>query len=127
MLLLMCSVPGSTQQIQLDTGLDRGVEARKQHVQLLTDSVDVPAGRAQEIELRFRVQPGFHINSHTPHDELLIPTSLQVAGNGVRVGGERYPSGSAFRLPGGGDTLDVYQGEFRVHLSLTAARGESTL
>ncbi len=28
------------------------------------------------VELRFKVADGFHVNSHTPKSELLIPTNL---------------------------------------------------
>ncbi len=99
------------------------------HVELVSDAVQVLAGQPQEVELRFRVDEGFHINSHTPKDELLIPTVLKLdAGSGVKVEGEQYPKGSTFRLPlGSGETLDVYQGEFRVKVRLMASKGASTL
>jgi hypothetical protein len=103
--------------------------AHKGHVELLSDAVEVMAGEPQVVELRFRVQDGFHINSHTPKDELLIPTALQLnPAGGVRVVGEQYPKGSTFRLPlGSGETLDVYQGEFRVTVRLVVPKGASTL
>lgn len=117
-------------QIQLG-GLgqaDRPAEARKQHVELLTDSVDVPAGKPQDIELRFRVQPGFHINSHTPKDQLLIPTVLKLDEGKARVSEAQYPAGTSFHLPiGSGEDLDVYQGEFRVRLRVVAPSGSSVL
>jgi DsbC/DsbD-like thiol-disulfide interchange protein len=107
---------------------DRGAQAKRQHVELLTDAIAVEAGRPQDVELRFRVEPGFHINSHTPKDELLIPTVLTVDAGGLRVRDEQYPAGTAFRLAiGAGETLEVYEGEFRVRLRVTARRGASTL
>jgi hypothetical protein len=46
----------------------------------------------------------------------------------VKVAGEEYQPGSAFRLQvGAGETLDVYQGEFRVTVRMVAPRGASTL
>ena len=36
----------------------------------------VTRGRANGVDLRFRVEPGFHINSNKPAAEYLIPTSL---------------------------------------------------
>jgi hypothetical protein len=115
-------------QIQL-SGLSAAAQAKRQHVELLTDSVQVTAGKAQDVELSFRVEPGFHINSHTPKDELLIPTVLKVdAGQRIRNVSESYPNGTSYRLPiGDGETLDVYQGEFRVRVHLVAARGDSTM
>lgn len=114
-------------QIQLG-GLDRTTEAKKQHVELLTDSLQLTANKPQDIELRFRVEPGFHINSHKPKDELLIPTELKLDSGSFRIAKEQYPLGSHFRLQiGSGEDLDVYQGEFRVALRMEAPKGDSTL
>jgi hypothetical protein len=105
--------------------------AHKGHVVLLSDVVDVVAGAPQMVELRFRVDDGFHINSHTPKDELLIPTELRVnTASGVKVVEEQYQKGSAFQLGpsgGAGEMLDVYQGEFRVSVRVVAPKGASTL
>lgn len=114
-------------QIQLG-GFDRATEAKKQHVVLLTDSLQLTANKPQDIELRFRVEPGFHINSHKPKDELLIPTELKLDSNAFHIANEQYPPGSHFRLQvGSGEDLDVYQGEFRVALRIEAPKGDSTL
>jgi hypothetical protein len=127
---LAAGVAGA-QQIQLggDALGQPRASAGKSHVELLSDSVTVEAGKPQVIELRFRVQAGFHINSHKPKDELLIPTVLKLDDlAGFKVLSEVYPAGTSFRLPvGAGDTLDVYQGEFRVSLRVVAPRGASTL
>lgn len=113
---------------QIDFG-DRVAESKKGHVVLLTDSVEIAAGSPQDVEIRFRVDPGYHINSHAPKDELLLPTALKLeAVEGVKISGEQYPAGTAFRLQvGDGEVLDVYQSEFRVRLRLVAQRGTSTL
>jgi DsbC/DsbD-like thiol-disulfide interchange protein len=124
-LVAVLGLSASAQEIQLGAA----PVAHKGHVELLSDAVDVKAGEPQVVELRFRVQDGFHINSHTPNDELLIGTALQLnPANGVKVVEEQYPKGSTFRLPlGSGATLDVYQGEFRVSVRLVAPKGSSTL
>ena len=114
-------------QIQLG-GLDRTTEAKKQHVELLTDSLQLTANKPQDVELRFRVETGFHINSHKPKDELLIPTELKLEPGSFHIANAQYPPGSHFRLQvGDGEDLDVYQGEFRVALRLDAPKGDSTL
>jgi hypothetical protein len=96
--------------------LDGPRPVAKQHIVLLSDAVQVDADKPQVVELRFRVDPGFHINSHTPHDETLIPTVLKLdAVAGLAAGEAGYPAGVPFHLSvGAGQTLDVYQGEFRV-------------
>jgi len=104
--------------------------AKKGHVVLLSDGVDVAAGKVQFVDLRFRVDPGFHINSHAPKDPLLIGTALKLdTGHGVDVQGVDYPKGAAFQLGQGKDAqmLDVYQGEFRVRVRMIADMGNSTM
>jgi len=114
-------------QIQLG-GIDRAAEAKKQHVVLLTDSLQLTANKPQDVELRFRVESGFHINSHNPKDELLIPTELKLDSGTFQITNAQYPPGSHFRLQvGAGEYLNVYQGEFRVALRLEAPKGDSTL
>jgi hypothetical protein len=126
---LMCSA-ARAQEIQLG---DARAAASKAHVVLLSDAVEVEGGKPQVVELRFRVEPGFHINSHAPKDELLIPTVLKLdSASGVKVAGEEYQKGSAFRLSvgsaaGSGETLDVYRDEFRVSVRVVAPKGASTL
>lgn len=114
-------------QIQLG-GVDRAKQAKKQHVELLTDSIELTANKPQDVELRFRVEPGFHINSHKPKDELLLPTELKLDSGPLHTIVEQYPAGSRFHLAvGEGEDLDVYQGEFRVALRVEAPKGSSTL
>jgi len=118
--VLLCCCAGA-QEIRFGDAKPVG----RQHVELLTDAVEVRPGEAQVVELRFRVDPGFHINSHTPKDELLVPTVLKVD-SGVDVAGIEYPAGAAFQLADG-STLDVYQGEFRVRVKLIAGVGQSVM
>lgn len=103
--------------------------AHRAHVELLSSAAEVRAGEPQVVVLRFRVEDGFHINSHTPKDELLIPTAIRFnTGSAVKVVDEAYPKGSTFRLPvGSGETVDVYQGEFRVNVRVVVPKGASTL
>jgi hypothetical protein len=105
--------------------------AHKGHVVLLTESVNVEAGQPQQVELAFRVDQGFHVNSHAPKDELLIPTVLKLdSASGSKIISEDYQKGSLFRLSAGGtqgDTLNVYQGEFRVSLRMIVPKGASNL
>lgn len=125
--LLLLTATVAAAQIQLG-GLDRATSAKKQHVELLTDSLQVAANKPQDVELRFRVEPGFHINSHAPKDELLIPTELKLDAGSLHIANEQYPAGSHFHLAiGSGEDLDVYQGEFRVMFRMVAPKGATTL
>jgi hypothetical protein len=115
-------------QIQLG---DARSASHKGHVVLLTESLSVEAGKPQVVELSFRVDQGFHVNSHAPKDELLIPTTLTLDSvSGPKVLSEDYQTGSPFRLSAGGaegETLDVYQGEFRVSVRIVVPKGASNL
>lgn len=130
LLLVLAGASVSAQEIQLG---GMRAAAHKGHVILLSDEVEVPAGKPQFVELRFHVDEGFHINSHTPKDGLLIPTVLKLdAGEGLKVVSEEYQKGTSFRLSvgsgeGQGEMLDVYQGDFRVNVRLIVPKGASTL
>src|SRR5882757_727862 len=57
----------------------------------------VAAGKRSVIELNFKVADGFHVNSHTPKSDFLIPTVLKVQpAIGVNAGAPEYSSGQEF-------------------------------
>jgi hypothetical protein len=67
---------------------------------LFPEQVTVPAGRPTPVALHFRIAPGFHINSHTPKEDFLIPTSFSIPGTaGVALKDAAYPDGTDFTLP----------------------------
>ena len=78
------------------------------------------------LELHFRVVDGFHVNSHTPKSELLIPTqiSLQTAA-GVKAEAVEYPAGTSYSFSfDPTEKLDVYTGgAFTVKLPVVAELG----
>ncbi len=101
----------------------------KDHVALLSASQIITAGKPTTVELVFRVDGGFHVNSHTPKSELLIPTALTLQPvAGVKVGAIDYPAGTMYSFSfDPKEKLDVYTGEFRVVAHVTAQTGVSTL
>src|SRR5208283_5476706 len=80
---------------------------------LFPEQVTVPAGKPASVALHFRIAPGLHINSHTPAEEELIPTTFSIPeDSGVRLDGAVYPPGTDFHLPLDPKTkLSVYTGE----------------
>lgn len=92
---------------------------------LFPEQVTIPAGKPQPVELHFRIAQGFHINSHTPKEDYLIPTVFSVPeSTGVRLASATYPDGADFTLPLDPATkLSVYTGEFAIQTKLIAARG----
>jgi DsbC/DsbD-like thiol-disulfide interchange protein len=93
---------------------------------LFPEQVTVPAGKASPVALHFRIAPGLHINSHTPRESYLIPTTLSIPeGSGVRLDGASYPAGTDFTLPlDPGTKLSVYTGEFVIQTRIVATAGD---
>ncbi len=129
---LIASVPAlgtaSAQRITLPDSPDANT-ARPQRVSLDPNSLNVVAGERSWVELRFHVAPGLHINSHAPHDELLIATALKIdPSDHYQVLKAEYPAGEPLRLNiGGGEMLSAYQGEFRIRLAIDAKKGDALL
>lgn len=92
---------------------------------LYPEQVTVPARKSSSVTLHFRVAPGFHINSHKPREESLVPTSFSLpSASGVRLEEASYPEGTDFVQPlDPGTTLSVYSGEFAIQARLVAPRG----
>ncbi len=101
----------------------------KAYVLYASESQTVAAGKPATLQLRFQVVQGFHVNSHTPKSELLIPTTLTLAtATGVKPGTLQYPAGQPYSFSfDPGDKLDVYAGSFTVKLPLVATAGDHTL
>ena len=101
----------------------------KQYVVYDSEAQVLPAGRRAVLELRFRVLPGFHVNSHAPKSELLLPTKVELAPEtGVKVSAAEYPAGVPFSFAvDPTDKLDVYAGNFVVRVPVVAAAGAHEL
>ena len=93
---------------------------------LFPEQVTIPAGKASPVDLHFQVAPGLHVNSHNPHTQDLIPTTLKVPDeSGVHLASARFPEGRDFAFAiSPTEKLSVYTGEFTVHTELLAAKGE---
>lgn len=98
--------------------------------------VQLKPGESKNVQLDFRIASQFHVNSHKPHSELLIPTSLNLpasemfkAATPVGVASLQYPAGEDVSFPFAPDEkLSVYSGDFSitalVKASAKAAAGE---
>ncbi len=76
----------------------------------------IHAGKPGQVELRFHVAPGFHINSNTPKSEFLIATVLKLnAPTDIMIGKVTYPRGEDLTFPfAPEEKLSVYSGTFNV-------------
>lgn len=117
----MASLPAQEQA----GGAVRSVSKQESVEYLFPEQVTVTAGKTSEIALHFRIAPGLHINSHTPREDYLIPTTFSIPeGAGVRLESTNYPAGADFTLPIDPKTkLSVYTGEFTIQARIVAAPG----
>lgn len=92
---------------------------------LFPEQATVVAGKASPVVLHFKVAPGLHVNSHTPSEDYLIPTSFSIPeGSGVRLLSASYPAGTAIALPADPKTkLNVYTGEFAIQARIVSTPG----
>jgi Disulphide bond corrector protein DsbC len=92
---------------------------------LYPEQVSVPANKPTEVTLHFQVAQGLHINSHSPKEEFLIPTTFSIPdGAGVKLETATYPVGKDFVLPSDpGNKLSVYTEEFTIQARIVAPAG----
>jgi len=119
---------GSTVSAQQGS-LSTPVMKPKQYVSYAAEEQVVRAGKKSVVELRFRVTDGFHVNSHTPKSELLIPTNLTLQpAAGVKAATIEYPAGTEYSFSfEPGEKLDVYTGVFTVKVPVIAESGSHTV
>ena len=127
--LMAVSAAGPFANSQQPGSLDAPAPKPKAFVLYAAEPQNVAAGKRSVLELHFRVIEGFHVNSHTPKSELLIPTqiSLQPA-TGVKAEPLEYPAGTAYSFSfDPTEKLDVYSGAFTVKLPVVADAGAHTV
>jgi len=92
---------------------------------LFPEQITLTAGKSSLVVLHFRIAQGLHINSHTPREDYLIPTTFSIPdGSGVRLESATYPAGTDFTLPIDPKTkLSVYTGEFTIQARIVATLG----
>jgi hypothetical protein len=86
--------------------------------------VHLSAGQPAEVPLHFRVVSGMHINSHTPLNGYLIPTTFSIlTSSHVRLESANFPPGTDITLPSAPQTkLSVYTGEFVVEAHIVVSQ-----
>lgn len=121
---LAASAPCTAQSINLG-----GPAMSKSYIAYTPLPQTIPANHSATLELNFRVLPSYHVNSHKPTLDYLIPTALTVpAVTGVRAGEPAYPAGQPYAFAFDPKTrLSVYAGDFIVKLPVTAAPGAHSI
>lgn len=73
------------------------------------------------LNVRVELQDGWHINSETPLDSFLVPTTLDIRSDGVEFGRPRFPQPMIQQNKVMGD-LSLYTGTFNVQVPAKRAR-----
>jgi hypothetical protein len=121
---LLIALPGVLGAQQIGA-LDAPTVKPKSYVVYGAEPQNVAAGKRSVLELHFRVLDGYHVNSHTPKSELLIPTRIELQpAAGVKAEAVEYPTGSSYSFSfDPTEKLDVYTGAFTVKLPVVAEAG----
>ena len=85
-------------------------------------NVQLRAGASTTVEMDFRVGSEFHINSHQPKADYLIPTALKLnVPEPFTVTDLKYPAGEEMAFPfSPNEKLSVYSGDFSINAVLKA-------
>jgi uncharacterized protein YyaL (SSP411 family) len=97
------------------------VEEHPLRIEAVASQSQVSPGARFEIAVRLEIADGWHINSHEPRQEYLIPTAVEVPqGSPVTPGEIAYPDGELVSLADGAEPMSVYSGSvsFAVPLRL---------
>jgi hypothetical protein len=101
----------------------------KSTVIYVAEPQSVPAGKRATVELHFKVVDGYHVNSHTPKSDFLIPTALKAQPvAGVTISEPEYSTGQEYAFSfSPKEKLDVYSGSFAIKVPVVAQAGEHTI
>ncbi len=126
--LLLFGVTGQ-QFGDLQGGGVRATKPQREYVTYAAEPAVVVAGRRSIVEVHLLVGDGYHVNSHVPKSELLIPTTLKLEpADAPKVGEVEYPKGMTFRFATNpGEALDVYTGAVVLRVPVTAPTGDYVL
>jgi len=127
-LVLLLALPGVLFAQQVGS-LDAPSPKPKSFVLYAAEQQEIKAGKRSVLELHFRVVDGFHVNSHTPKSELLIPTQITLQpATGVKAETVEYPAGTSYSFSfDPTEKLDVYSGAFTVKQPVVAEAGAHTV
>lgn len=83
----------------------------------------LPAGGDCEIIVLLKIQPGWHINSHSVVKDWQIPTELTVSSKyGTQLARVSYPKGRLAHVPGSEEPVPVYEGQATIRGVFTIPR-----
>lgn len=105
--------------IFLFISFNAGSQSNDDLIRIEVTKVNIQAGKEASIRTLVSVKNGYHIQAHEVADELIIPTTLEIAGDkNFVIKKQVFPPTKKFMLTGTDQYLDVYDGEFEIETSL---------
>ncbi|HEY7616040.1 MAG TPA: protein-disulfide reductase DsbD N-terminal domain-containing protein [Terriglobales bacterium] len=85
----------------------------------------ITRGKSGTVDLQFRIPRGYHVNSHSPKSQFLVPTSLKLtAPTDILIGKVAYPPGEEMNFDFAPDEkLSVYTEAFILRVSVRPLAG----
>jgi hypothetical protein len=116
--LLLLAAPGSWSAA---TGPP---ESPVRRIEVLGERDALAAGEREGLAVRVVLSGEYHVNSHVPSEEYLIPTRLsEIPAEGIEWGEWIYPEGEMKSFSFSKTPLRIYEGTFLIRGSLRAAAG----
>ena len=91
---------------------------------LIAPAAVAPAANATLV-VEMTIGTGWHVNSHTPSESYLIPTSVSLSSSAGKLSDVRYPAAVEKRFSFSDAPLRVYEGAVRFELDLDVPAGAS--
>lgn len=89
------------------------------HAELAVQKPSAPSGKTA-FTLRLRMDPGWHINSHEPLQDYLVPLRVESTMTPPHELSVSYPIGKTLRLPFADGTLSVHEGTVAIEGKIDA-------
>ncbi len=105
----------------LSTGLCFAQKKTKGYVELTEVKIegDAAPGARVSAKLHFKIEKGYHTQSHKPSEEYFIPTVVKLnPAAGIKAGEIEYPKGHDEKVAGLDKPLSVYDEEFEITVPL---------
>jgi thiol:disulfide interchange protein DsbD len=85
---------------------------------------DAAAGSGT-LRIQAHLDSGWHVNSHRPSEDYLIPTTVEISpAEGLRPGTPRYPEGKMKKFAFSDSPLSVYEEQFTIEVPLAWSGGQ---
>jgi len=119
---ILLSSANSGAAAQAGASLPAASSVAKPHAFVSVD--EAPAGHSFEVAVVVDILNGYHMNSHKPTEDYLIPTSLNFGSvAGIRELETNYPDGQMLKFDFSQEKLSVYSGSVTIRAKLAVDSG----